>query len=176
MATRVDQPRFGTQNQEDLSFAYLAATAAAAGCYVEQRRRDVHGIDGEMFMYESSGSLPEQPLWFQLKSTSRWRQDDSHVTYDVPVAAYRRLRERRASVPAVLVVVLVPDDHAEWVDHSENRAEVRKCAYWVSLEGGEDTANRQSVAVAIPRRNALSPEEILRVMTSVTDDRFPDEA
>jgi len=162
--------------QEALSRAYLRAVAARAGVLCGTTEQDV-GID--VFLrdvtvrdgqYQDTG--PQ--LDVQLKSTTRVEFRDNELVYDLEVRAYNLLRESAvAANPRLLVLLVLPEDEAEWVAQSPEELILRRCAYWRSLRGAEPTAAHTTQRIAIPRSNIFSPEALRGLMDSLRQGIMP---
>jgi len=162
--------------QEALSRAYLRAVAARAGilCGITEQDvgidaylRDVSARDGQ---YQDTG--PQ--LDVQLKSTTRVEFRDNELVYDLEVRAYNLLRESaNAANPRLLVLLVLPEDEAEWVAQSPEGLILRRCAYWRSLRGAEPTTAHTTQRIAIPRTNIFSPEMLRGLMDSLRQGIIP---
>src|SRR5262245_47604173 len=91
-------------------------------------------------------------LDIQLKSTTSATLTANEVIYDLDERAYTILRRATHTAPMYLVLFVMPKDQAEWLAHSEDRLELRHCAYWLSLRRAA-VANTASVRIRIPRQN-----------------------
>lgn len=164
--------RYLNQSKEDLSLAYVRAVAAAADCYVDLRDRDVDGIDGTLYQYNSVGTFPSQGLEFQAKCTEVSHVRGDEVFYDLPVGNYNRLCGHTSTLPAILILLLVPSDVRRWVNHTEERLLIRKCAYWADYRGLAHSLNRRTRRVRLNRADTFGVDELVQIMDLVTDDRF----
>jgi hypothetical protein len=167
------QDGFINQCKEDLSEAYIRSVAAAAGCWVDRLDRDYDGIDVMITRYGDVGTYPAAPLRVQLKATHRATIGATEIKYDLSVTNYDKLRVKRSTAPAILVLVVVPEDPAEWIEQDEDDLHLFRAAYWIDLLGKPETANRQSVRIAIQRSHLLTVAELERIMIRVTEDAFP---
>jgi Domain of unknown function (DUF4365) len=158
----------------ELSYAYLHAVAARAGfgCEVAGRHSDNAGVDAYVRVKER---LAEDVIHtnfcfeVQLKATSKipaveaerfsyWFQD---------VARYDNLRERSAPMPKLLVVLYLPEDASQWLEHSEAALVARRCAYWVSLWDAPASTNQTGQTVYLPQANRLSVDGLRSVALSL---------
>jgi len=161
------------QCKEDFSEAYLRSVVAAAGCHLENVTRDYEGIDAYVVRYGHKGSLPDAALRVQLKATHTVAWYDDRLSYSLPIKNYEKLRLRRSNSPAILVLVVVPADPADWTDQDEESLDLFRAGYWMSLLGGPEVDNRSSLTIRIPRANLLTAEELERIMDRVVEDDFP---
>jgi hypothetical protein len=155
---------------EQLSRAYVQAVAAVCGCRWSIPVPD-YGVDLTLRRvvwrrnhYEESGLS----LHLQLRSTTMpAATTNDHVFYDLDVGTYTRLRSAPRASPALLVLLVMPSDHAEWIDHNENRLEIRRCAYWLSLRREPPVPNTSTIRVQIPRQNQFTPNQLERIMEAI---------
>jgi hypothetical protein len=79
---------------------------------------------------------------------------------DLEVKNYDDLREPGENCPRILIVLVMPEDEAQWLSQSVDELVVRHCAYWVSLEGHPPPTTTRTVRIAIPRGNVFSVEAV----------------
>ena len=151
--------------QEQLSKAYLRAVVFQAGYNLSEPTVDDHGIDGTIRPY-GPGRLP---IDFQLKSTTAYEERGDSILYDLRVENYNSLIVDD-DLPRVLVLFLMLEERAEWLSFSPEQLCLRKAAYWVSLKGGEESANSSSVRVTLPLKNEFSVEGILAMFEQLHGD------
>jgi hypothetical protein len=161
------------QCKEDFSEAYVRSVAAAAGCWLDRRSRDYDGIDAMITRYGNTGTYPDAPLNMQLKGAHDAAVDEEAVRYDLSVNNYDKLRIKRSTAPSVLVLVIVPDDPADWIEQDEVDLHMLRAGYWMDLLGEPATANRTTKRISIPRSQLLTVAELRRIMNLVAEDRFP---
>ena len=101
---------------------------------------------------------------------------DGHYSFGLPLHQYNRLRDTRRANPRILVVLYLPQDRNEWLQHSEDGTIFRRCAYWVSLRGAKASDNDRSQTVYVPRKQLLSPETLTDLMTRCSRDEEIDYA
>jgi hypothetical protein len=82
------------------------------------------------------------------------------VRYPLNLKNYNDLRIN-ALVPRILVVVLVPENLADWLVQSEDELLMRHCGYWVSLRGLPETPNATTVTVELRRSNQFTVEAVV---------------
>jgi hypothetical protein len=146
---------------EDLSRAYVRAVAARAGVLCDEPRQDyglglfIRTVDTRDRRYFDSG----YQIDLQLKSTTRAQVRDEVVVHDLEVRAYDLLR-RSTPIPALLVLLVLPDEPARWLEQTEEQLLLRCCAYWLSLRGAPDTPNEATIRVSVPRANVFSVQAI----------------
>lgn len=160
------------QRKELLSKAYVRAVAAVAGCSTDQPESDYDSVDLHLRARGVSGPVLFPELNIQLKSTSRNVLDDNCVRYPLPVKNYNDLRVN-SQVPRILVVVLLPENIADWLYQSEDEMTMRYCAYWVSLRGMPKTGNIKTVTVELPRTNIFAVKELQAMMKRISQGGLP---
>ena len=160
---------------EQLSRADVQAVAAVCGCTCARPEVD-YGLDLTLRLVARIGAefTPVgRNLDLQLKSTTRATLTANEVSYDLDVRAYNLLRRSTRRAPGYLVLLVMPPEPAEWLAHSEDRLELRRCAYWLSLRGFPAVANTTSVRVRIPRQNQFAPAALARIMEAVSNEEDP---
>ena len=134
---------------EQLQEGYVFSVAATAGCLVERRERDALGMD-VLFVRGRGPKQEETILYAQLKSTTRQRPDPEKGWFGFQFSHrdhFDRLAMTRSSVKAVLLVMVTDPDQSKWSDGDHESLSVRKCCYWVHLEGQESDAGKPTVRV-----------------------------
>ena len=141
---------YQADREEGLSKAYVYAVASFAGYTVSEENFDRSGIDLRIH----AGGRGSVGIAMQLKATVNFRGplDDGNYRYDVPVTNYRRLI-RSSQTPTYLLVLALPQNEEEWLSSSVDELVLRRCAYWLSLEGMEERDNSSTVTVSIPPAN-----------------------
>ena len=111
------------------------------------------------------------PLNVQLRSTGGATLAPDHVVYDLDADTYKLLRRSTISSPGILLLLVLPVERAEWIHHTEDRLELRRCAYWLSLRGWPASTNTSSVRIQIPRVNQFTPTALTRIMETIRQKR-----
>ena len=76
----------------------------------------------------------------QLKATSQQAlEHDEYVSWTLKIDHYDALRAP-AHVPHLLVVLLLPENVDESVEHTVEQLVIRRCAYWVKMTGMDAAA------------------------------------
>jgi hypothetical protein len=152
---------------EQLSRAYVQAVAAVCGCRWSIPVPD-YGVDVNLRRVMRRGGRYREvgpSLYLQLKSTTVPAAiTPEHVSYDLDVGAYNILRNTTRDSPSLLVLLVLPTDRVTWVDHTEDRLELRRCAYWLSLRRQPVVSNVATVRIQIPRTNQFTPGQLERIM------------
>ena len=154
------------QQMEQLSLAYIRAVAAEAGYQVTRPEPDIDSVDGVLMA--SFGRRPR--IDFQAKATAQdiLREDSLH--FPIPVKNYNELRADTRT-PRILIVVLMPREEHQWLSQTEDELCLRRCAYWLSLEGRLPVPNKSSVSIKIPTTNIFSRTQLCELMTKANAGR-----
>jgi len=76
-------------------------------------------------------------------------------------------------IPRILIVVLVPNDLTDWLNHSEQELAMRYCGYWISLRGEPATGNTATVTVHLPRTSQFTVAELQSIIQRIGNEQFP---
>jgi hypothetical protein len=146
--------------QEKFSRAYAAAIAAGAGyvTYVPDVDRDSVDIG-----FNAGGDMRPN-LQVQLKSTINLRKVGDVFKFQLQKKNYDDLRAR-TQVPRILVVLDLPRSEKTWLNISVKRLIIRRCAFWMSLNGMPALPEqRQSITLDIPSDNRFDVESLKEIM------------
>lgn len=160
---------------EDMSETYLRALCAANGYSVEKSNHDNDGIDiglecKDKVSDDSTKSSTE--LKIQLKSSyaNITENEDGSITYKLEVKNYKSLIATDRFVPLILVVFHMPREEAQWIEQTTDWLKIKKCAYWISLKGREDTDNTETISIRIPAENLLTKDSLKEIMRKVSKE------
>ena len=113
------------------------------------------------------GTLSAPKLDIQLKCTSDpgvirpdsivWQMERRH--YD--------LLRAKSSVPHILVVLVLPENEQEWIEHSAEQLMLRRCAWWVKMTGMPQVSTA-SKTVHLPRKQVFSPDTLRSLMEKIS--------
>jgi hypothetical protein len=146
--------------EEALSVAYVQAVAAGAGYTVAKSDFDRSGVDATV----EAGEAMCPKLDLQLKATINLGEPKGGAyRYPCPLKNYNHLRVP-TQTPRLLVVLNLPSERAEWLEVGADELVMRRCAYWVSLQGAPETENEASVTVSLPIQNRLDVEALKKLM------------
>jgi Domain of unknown function (DUF4365) len=154
-----------------LSRAYVRAIAGRAGLNLAIREYD-YGVDGsfdEVVVRQNRRVESGFSLSFQLKASTLWQFDPTHILYDLEVKTYNDLILRRsikAAIPCILILLALPTDSIDGLICDESELRLRGTCYWEYLSGNP-SANRSSVRIRILRSQRLTPESLLTLMQNV---------
>lgn len=144
------------------SLAFVSAVAAKAGFWVDEPKIDYDSVDGTV---KSTKQMRGGQIYFQAKATSSRNFDAQGVmSFPLPVNNYNHLRE--ATVSAILIVMILPENIPDWMSINEDEALIKYNAYWVSLRGLAPTNNTSTVTISLQKANKLTPDVLQTLMTS----------
>ena len=143
----------------ELSFAYLAALAAAAG-YTCQRgpQPDVGSIDATI----RSGDAMRTQFDVQLKATSKPDKKKDGLHFRLSRKNNNDLAARRVT-PLMLVVLELPPSEADWLACTVEHLTIRRCGWWTSLSRCAPT-DAESKTVVIPATQRIDMSGIAPLM------------
>jgi hypothetical protein len=154
------------EQKQQLSIALVHAIASRAGFACQQTLVDDDSVDvviGAKGHIHHQSKIRSPRLEVQLKATAQDALQGDHMIYPLPVKNYNELREETA-IPRLLIVLFLPEDPKLWLESSEECMISRRCAYWVSLLGMQDTPNTKTVTVRLPRSQLFSVDSLRGLM------------
>jgi hypothetical protein len=157
-----------TDREEALSRAYVAAVTAGAGYVTALMDFDRDGVDVEI---RAGGSM-RPSLDIQLKATINLGELISGVfRFPLKRRNYDLLREE-TMIPRILVVLDLPANEMDWLNVHPDQLIMRRCAYWASLVGLEETENKESVTVSIEKNNRFDVDALRALMERARTGAF----
>lgn len=166
--------------KSELSYAWLHAVAARAGCECQAtaRHSDNRGIDARLMAAGRFGPAPSLTLfdvYVQLKATSEELSPRRGlIPFDLEVPQYDRLRVTTVASPWLLVVLQLPAEPTRWLSCSPQGLSLRRCAWWVSLHGAPEAQGTHTQRVYIPRRNRFTVETLHELLPQFArEERIP---
>jgi hypothetical protein len=162
------------QRKEELSRAYVHAVAARCGFALGSWSQDQGCVDVSIGASSAlgGGTLEDPRIDLQLKCTSDVRHlHEGHIAWQLTRAHYDKLRAR-SSIPKLLVVLVLPQLEAEWMEHGVESLIIRRCAYWLAM-AGLPPITTESRVVHLPRANVFSPEQLMSMMERVSRGESP---
>lgn len=159
--------------KEQFSRAYVQAVAAVAGFAWSQPSVDDDSIDLTLSDRGGGGTIKSPKLDLQLKCHAQTTPTEPTFSYPVKIKNYDDLRDDSIMVPRILVVVLVPDRVADWLNHAETELALRRCGYWVSLRSQPPTTNTATVSVSMERAKLFNADGLLQIMQRVRTGGLP---
>ena len=166
--------------ESELSYAYLHAVASKAGmaCNVGSRHEDNNGVDAPLTAwgpFNNGGYLTEVDIKVQLKATIAKPADDgTNLSYFLSgVNRYNDLRTSTVNAARILVVLFLPGNEQEWLNHSVDELALRKCAYWQSLRGAPAIHNSSGTTVYLPKMQTFNVQSLTELATRLSHRDFP---
>jgi hypothetical protein len=163
--------------KSELSYAYLHAVAAHAGCtcQVNPRVVDNMGLDATLRPTGDFGRPPFTKRFavdVQLKATSAALGDaGAHWSFGIGVRQYDDLRSTNVIFPPLLVVLHLPPSKTDWLSCTTESLILRRCAFWVSLYNAEPSGNKSEQTVYLPKSNVFTADALRRVMAEYSQGR-----
>lgn len=128
-----------------------------------------YGIDGTLRHVQIIGNERYESgvnIDIQLKATTDWEADATHVIYDLTAKAYNKLVNRHRRANRVLLVLLcLPKDESLWLSSTEEALILRNCCYWEHVTG-KPTKNSASQRIKISRGKVLTAEALKKIVES----------
>jgi hypothetical protein len=159
--------------KEAFSRAYVKAVAAVAGFATYTPSVDDDSVDLGLAARGGGGTTRAPRLELQLKCTAGLVPVNATFGFELRRKNYDELRPTDVLVPRLLVVVIVPQDVADWVTQTEERLALQRCGYYLSLRGLAATENEASVTLQIPRRQVFSAEALRQMMEQIGNGGAP---
>lgn len=164
------------QRQEELSKAYLHAVAAKCGFAVGTWSQDHGCLDTTVgaAAHVGSGHLARPKVDIQLKATRQQGVEKlDHLAWSLDVAHYDQLRAP-ALAPHLLVILLLPADVEDSVEHTAEQLVLRRCAYWVTMTGmGPAPSGQKTITVHLPKSQLFSPDGLKAILEKVSRGERP---
>jgi hypothetical protein len=158
------------EQKQQLSIAYVLAVAARAGYACQVINVDNDSIDVQLAargMVHQQAVLRSPKIDIQLKATSQRVLQESFLSFPLPIKNFNDLREP-VLVPRILVVLLLPEDDAQWLVQSEDAMISKNCAYWTALLGMQESRNQTSVTVQLPRDQRFTVDGLRSMMRRIS--------
>ncbi|GAB5545420.1 MAG: DUF4365 domain-containing protein [Sandaracinaceae bacterium] len=163
------------QRQEEISKAYLHAVAAKGGFAVGSWSQDHGCLDASVGAAATvgSGHLVRPKVDIQLKATRRQDVErETFISWQLEIDHYDQLRAP-SHCPHLLVVLLLPEDVDQSIEHSAEQLVLRRCAYWVTMTGMEPVRDQRSKTVQLPKTQLFSPAALRDILEAVSQGRVP---
>jgi len=148
-----------TERKRLAAMVYLSAVAVAAGYEPLEPPSDFDSIDLQI----RSKGPGKRRLEFQVKYCSNAKPTAAGFTYKLKKKNYDDLRQD-ALVPRYLFLAMAPLDIMDWMRQNERRMHLRRCGYWISLNGFPARSNASSVTIAVPRTQLMTPQALQTLM------------
>lgn len=137
-----------TQRKGRYGVVYLRALAGQAGASIDESSpgEDVQSIDAKV-------GFSEGPVYVQVKTTHLHAIDGATTINYIPEVNWLD-KWAKLKMPVYFVVVVVPDDSANWLDHIATGTTMTATgAFWVRIDV---EAVRDANRVTVPRTQRLT--------------------
>ena len=161
------------QQKEQFSHAYVKAVASVAGFSWYKPSVDDDSVDLGLAQAGGGGMVRSPRLEMQLKCSAQATPSEGEFGFSIKLKNYDDLRDTSVLVPRILVVVLVPNDPKEWLNHSETELAMRRCGYWLSLSGLSASVNETSQTVKMIRKQTFTAEAVRDMMERIGKGALP---
>ena len=162
---------------EDMSVAYLTALCANNGFTLMKEEHDNDGVDRTVKCTgkPSIDCKRKSPkLDVQLKSayspSNIKKNPDGSISFKLEVKNYNILVDTERITPIILVVLYMCEDENQWLEQTTDYLKIKKCAYWISLEGWDPSENKDKITITIPANHILSKESLHELMMKVANE------
>ena len=153
------------KRKEQFNLAYVHAMAAHAGLNPSVLQVDDDSVDINLNGRNFAGLWRNPMIQLQLKCSSRDLIRGDYIRYPLSIKNYDDLRGNDVLCPRYLVVLLVPGEHADWIEHHDEFMSLRNACYWFSLRDYPSTANETTVTVSVPLSQRLITSSLMQLMT-----------
>jgi hypothetical protein len=161
------------QRKEQFSHAYVQAVAACAGFAWSKPSVDDDSVDLTLHQTGGKGTIRSPKLDLQLKCKAMATPPEQVFSHSIKLKNYDDLRDESVLIPRILIVVLVPDDPADWLGHTEAELALRRCGYWSSLRGLPASANATGQTVQMSRQRTFTVASLREIMERIGTGGLP---
>jgi hypothetical protein len=166
--------------ESEISYAYLHAVAgkASMSCKPGDRHDDSYGVDAEV-NYRGITDHPylrHVQLNIQLKATIKdTGTNEEYASYFLNgIKRFDKLRIKDSKTYKILVVLFLPQNPEDWIKCSADELILKRCAYWTCLYGAEESTNDTGTTIYLPRKQLLTPVELIRLANLAVHERVPE--
>lgn len=158
-----------TAKLEQFSIGFVQLVAAAAGCWVKTHSTDYDGVDLTVVSSAEYERYYGPQFDLQLKCTTQHRLlRDDHMSWPLERDRFLKLVNPKRFIPALLGVLLVPEDIDSLLDVSEARFVSSSRMYWeYAAELGEIGEDKASKTVRLPRSNLFDVGGLQGIMRRI---------
>ena len=163
-----------TQQKEQFNIAFMRAVISVAGYNILRMEVDDDSVDISVRGNRRDGNVRKAPqLDIQAKCTETDGGTGPSLPFDLKLKNYDDLRAADVHVPAILVVLWVPQDVAQWMSENADQTVLRRCAYWMSLQSMGPTTNATGQRVHIPRSQQFTSSSLRDIMVRIGNGGAP---
>jgi hypothetical protein len=155
--------------KEQFNIAYVCAMAAQAGLNHAPPEVDEDSVDLMLIGKGFTGKVRNPHIHLQLKCTSQDLIYGSVIKFPLPKKNYDDLRGVNVLCPRYLVVLIVPKNSDEWVNHHPEHMSLHNRCYWVSIKDHPDCTNQSKVTIDIPLSQRLTTVGLQDLMVQASN-------
>jgi hypothetical protein len=162
----------------------VQAIAAAARANLQMGKEFDYGFDGQfdsIAVRKSTGANGKTverhsdagfPIVFQLKCSWVWTADADSISWSIKTKAYNDLVTRDPDATgAILILMCLPTDPADWVTVTEESILMKRCCYFASLSGPPTSTEDSTKQIKIPRTNVLDAANLTAALAAERNRR-----
>ncbi|HRF81107.1 MAG TPA: DUF4365 domain-containing protein [Flavobacteriales bacterium] len=162
------------KQKELFSLGVMKAMLAQCGLKMGEWDVDDDSIDFTIGQTGGKGTIRSPKLDVQMKCTSQSVLEASGLKMQLKRKNYEDLRDMTRGTPAILVVMVVPDDVKDWITvEKEKLYSLYRHAWWYSLGGQPALTIKTDPTILIPRAQHLTPAVITSLMQKVANKQWP---
>ncbi|MFF0531082.1 DUF4365 domain-containing protein [Nocardia amikacinitolerans] len=152
--------------QEQFSLAFVRMVAAAAGCSIKSHETDYDGVDITIVASREYERFYCPEFELQLKCTTQHsRLKADHLAWPLEKGPFLKLVSPKRFVPALLGVLLIPEEPDELLDLSEAGLTSSSRMYWeYAAKLGGTADGKSSTTVHLPRSNLFDVAGLQEIM------------
>ena len=158
--------------KEQFSRSYVQAVASIAGYAWSEPSVDEDSVDLTLAAKGYQGTIRSPKLDLQLKCNAD-KLPTADFSFPLKLKNYDDLRDEALMVPRILVVLIVPDNTSDWLQHSASEMILRRCAYWTSIRGAAASTNTTTVTVTMNDLKHFCPTSLLDIMKRIGSGALP---
>lgn len=155
--------------KEQFNVAYVCAMAAQAGLNHLPPVVDEDSVDLTLMGKGYTGKVRNPQIHLQLKCTSQELISGDFIKFPLPKKNYDDLRGDNVVCPRYLVVLLVPKDGNDWIQHHPEHMSLHNRCYWVSIKDHPDSSNNTKVMIDIPLTQRLTTADLRQLMSQASN-------
>ncbi len=158
-----------TARQEQFSLAFVRMVAAAAGCSIKSHETDYDGVDITVVASAEYERYYCPEFEMQLKCTTQHRLlKVDYLSWTLERDRFLKLVNPKRYTPALLGVLLVPEDHDQLLELSESGLFTASRLYWEYAANLGAIADGAATKTArLPRSNLFDVGALQGIMQSI---------
>jgi hypothetical protein len=157
------------ERQQQFSLAYVRMVAAAAGCSIKSHETDYDGVDVTIVASTEYGRFYCPEFEMQIKCTRQHHLlTEEFMTWRLERARFLKLVNPKRFAPALLGVLLIPQDGDNLIQMSEGGLVTTSRMYWeYAANLGVIETGRSSKTVRLPRSNLFDVGALRGIMARI---------